>query len=727
MIAQWLLVLKKTNKFYSDIDVSQVTKTNMEELFEKLEKHMKDHSENIDDVESLKYEEHLGSDVAQNQHTEEVDEVVPEVGAENQEGVTAMRYSFLARQEKIYLAEDHEDFRVPLLNKLADLDKVEQKEKDPDAPMFDFEPEEIAAMMDGFPDLVHQASSLRRQPNKEDAQSPEGDNGDSDSPMFDFEPEDIDDMMHGFPDLIHNKSKREASPLSDFVSDDMGLTTSFPDIFMMGKAYGKPVGSMRLPLRLHLLHQFTNVPAQDRRLLGFLFDVMQRSRVLRSVKTHVDGKPHALKTIQALLDDPEERRKLKEAIKYPKMGRSKKMLRKYLGMLRFSGGDIPYGAVEGSKLKHRIVGCTKRYADNTEFLTVSPNNQGNARSIRVCFYSVNNHSFPAKFEEGCHYGKDGEEFIEHLVKDATLLSEGNIEVPPGYLNKSARAGLGHSNPIAFVQENKKLLFDILDILLGITPDNSGFFPKTAGRSKRRSRYYRRRKGIFGHVLSLIGVTEDHQKGHLHWHLTVNAGLSSYALQRFANLPELCQRIAEVLDLAYKSELTPQAHVASLVRRLVVQKRKHWELHESVPNSCSPEDPLIARPNAEKELHPADGHAFSQQDLRKTTEAHASAAQCHANDPHNMTCHKGKWGQTGCRLGMPVAVSESTCGVLLVPRKKQKLNNPIFQACERPSGVEGEWQNCCQMLLSAQEKYAAVGVADCVVKIRRACHWVFLSA
>jgi len=66
----------------------------------------------------------------------------------------------------------------------------------------------------------------------------------------------------------------------------------------------------------------------------------------------------------------------------------------------------------------------------------------------------------------------------------------------------------------------------------------------------------------------------------------------------------------------------------------------------------------------------------------------------------MTCHKGKWGQTGCRLGMPVAVSESTCGVLLVPRKKQKLNNPIFQACERPSGVEGEQQNCYRVLLTA---------------------------
>jgi len=100
------------------------------------------------------------------------------------------------------------------------------------------------------------------------------------------------------------------------------------------------------------------------------------------------------------------------------------------------------------------------------------------------------------------------------------------------------------------------------------------------------------------------------------------------------------------------------------------------------------------------LHPADGHAFSHQDLRKTTEAHASAAQCHANDPHNMTCHKGTWGQTGCRLGMPVAVSASTGGVLLVPRKKQKLNNPIFQACKRPSGVESEQQNCYRVLLSA---------------------------
>ena len=147
------------------------------------------------------------------------------------------------------------------------------------------------------------------------------------------------------------------------------------------------------------------------------------------------------------------------------------------------GGDIPYGAVQGNKLKHRMTGAVKRHSDENSFITISPNNHGNARSVRVSYCSVNNSSFPAQFEEGCPYGRDGEDFIKHMVQDGTVLSDGTIEIPEGHLSKSERAGLGHSNPVAFVSENKRLLRDILDILIGLTPNNSGFYPRSVSKAR----------------------------------------------------------------------------------------------------------------------------------------------------------------------------------------------------------------------------------------------------
>ena len=81
-----------------------------------------------------------------------------------------------------------------------------------------------------------------------------------------------------------------------------------------------------------------------------------------TVKGVVDGRPAALEGIAALLDDPKEREALQEAIKHPKREKSKKMLQKYLSFLRFVGGDIPYGAVEGNKLKHCMIGVVKRHS-----------------------------------------------------------------------------------------------------------------------------------------------------------------------------------------------------------------------------------------------------------------------------------------------------------------------------------------------------------------------------
>ena len=131
-------------------------------------------------------------------------------------------------------------------------------------------------------------------------------------------------------------------------------------------------------------------------------------------------------------------------------------------------------------------------------------------------------TFPAKFEDGCPCETDGQDFIEHMVHDGVVLSEGVVDIPEGHITKSQRAGLGYSDQVAFVSENKRLLFEILDILdislESIQTIQISVPERKENQDKEVTHHYWRRKGILGCSLHLIAVTENHAKGHLHWHL-----------------------------------------------------------------------------------------------------------------------------------------------------------------------------------------------------------------
>ena len=58
------------------------------------------------------------------------------------------------------------------------------------------------------------------------------------------------------------------------------------------------------------------------------------------------------------------------------------------------------------------------------------------------------------------------------------------------------ARLAIENPVAYVEESKLVLRDVLSILFGLKPEH--FFGKTEGKSIRRTKYYKyRHKGIMG--------------------------------------------------------------------------------------------------------------------------------------------------------------------------------------------------------------------------------------
>lgn len=245
------------------------------------------------------------------------------------------RCSHVTNKEEACLNEDKNDFWLTPLRQM--LESMEEKEKEEDELIVELDDDLLAACMNGT--MMRKGLHSRRGPN----------------------------------------------PLSDFDKGDKGLATSFPHDFMLGVAHGKSVGSFTQVHQQHLLNQFTLVPAHDRRLLGFLFDAMQRVKVVQGVEAHVECNEHALNVVGDLLNDPEERKKLKEAIERPGSELSKKVLRKCLSVLRFAGKDVAHRAVEGTKLKFRSLGSGKRCLLPVKFLTLSPKNMSTGRSVRMSF------------------------------------------------------------------------------------------------------------------------------------------------------------------------------------------------------------------------------------------------------------------------------------------------------------------------------------------------------
>ena len=94
--------------------------------------------------------------------------------------------------------------------------------------------------------------------------------------------------------------------------------------------------------------------------------------------------------------------------------------------------------------------------------------------------------------------------MEFLKKASDTIGEGEIDFSP-----AARAAMAMEDPITFAEETKQMLNDVCSILLGIPPED--FFAQVDSESRQKTRYFKCNKGVFGHNLAFIGMTDDHQK------------------------------------------------------------------------------------------------------------------------------------------------------------------------------------------------------------------------
>ena len=448
------------------------------------------------------------------------------------------------------------------------------------------------------------------------------------------------------------ESTRENIPVNEFTATNL-LGKTFPSTFVLGKACGPK--RVRLSSRQlnHLLHQFTNVPSEDFRLLGHLQNVIMRHDVMRGVVAHVKTNARAKADMNALLTDGDRQRELHEAIQNPESDLAQKLMNKCFSHLNFSGKDVDTGALESFKLKSMIMESCKRHSSPpSAFVTLSFNNVDNPRTVRSSFHTVNNDVFPAQFDDDCAFGSTAKDFIEFLRENSCLTA--THEIQQRTLDRSARAAGQMSNPIACVDETRSLPADVCGILFGMPLEH--FFRRDTV-SRRKTWCFTCNKGILGHAQAVTGVMEDHARGTLHFHFIFIGGLSPFVLREYANVPRLCSAIVSVLDSQHKASFPQKSMLVRLVQDCVRFR--------------VPPNPDFAKSTCEmlRAENLLSHHTSEESSIEETTTSVAEADVGKQWHNHMCTCTKGKMGKTGCRLCFPAGLCQSTRAVVLHPSKE----------------------------------------------------------
>ena len=608
-------------------------------------------AEILDDHDVVQREAAVGSDTTQTVQQEVPNQPNGTVGESVPDPYTCSppRVSFVMNNGHASQRNKHDGTNYPFLNALA---RLTNNSGNPEAPE---ETTDSAQSVD--PDNDESGTS-------ESEEATESDN------MSD----DLDDRVRQIQEIVNaqeGRTQRETLPINDFFEKRL-LERAFPVTFLLGRAYGTKGGVLSSPDLQHLLRQFTNIPATDMRLLGYLEDVQTRFETVEGVNAHVKSNKNAVSAVSDLLHNDLAKAELHTAINHPRSQLAKKVLKKYFPHVHFSGRNISHHTFESARFKAECLESCRRYGAPNAFLTLSFNMIDNARAFRCTFRHVSNDAFPAAFEDGSLFGNSPSEFLQKLRMFSHEVDA--QEYAPANLNRSARAKAAMQSPVAYVDETKTLLGHVLSILLGMPPEH--FFDRFSVASRRSTTPVVYHKGILGIGNAVLGVIEDHARGTLHTHLLCFGGVSPFVLQQYANVPAISAQIVKVLDQQYQTRLPNDALLGQVVKDYVKYKVP------GVGKNCAFAS-ILKYPSLDLE------RVFDTLQDRPIMQNIRSISQSTAGNKyhkHTFTCEHGTMGKSGCRLCYERDTIARTLAVLLKPNPDKPSDNkdsaiPSYLVCQ----------------------------------------------
>ena len=86
-------------------------------------------------------------------------------------------------------------------------------------------------------------------------------------------------------------------------------------VFLLGKAYGKWAAKLTQYQRLHLLQQYTNIPAQNRNLQLYMYNTHLRAQSMWKMSAKRKGDHKSIQEIGLLLENKDFQQQIKNGQK----------------------------------------------------------------------------------------------------------------------------------------------------------------------------------------------------------------------------------------------------------------------------------------------------------------------------------------------------------------------------------------------------------------------------
>ena len=338
-------------------------------------------------------------------------------------------------------------------------------------------------------------------------------------------------------------SRRERSPLNDYENGDVTLAKASPDVFIFGRAYGKGP-TLNTFENEHLLMQYTASAASNRPLIFHLFESKWRHGVIGSMHAKVSSNQEGFNLFAGEFSTDEFQAKLQLAITNPSGKEAKYVTKKLVPILNYAGRNSAFGALERNESAGQILALGRRYGCAPAFDTLGIDDVNHPLSIRFALPSSSNHNFPAVVSTASQ--------IE--MRRGIKLKERCDGIP---FNWSDRFQVMINNPVGAAKAYIDVVDDIMTILNSIKPSlrttKTEFKPQDD-------------VGITGSSHAFFGKTETTGSGSLHFHVVKWGGISPELLESVADIPELCKKVAVVLDSMYSAKLNRHEHVQDLVQK-----------------------------------------------------------------------------------------------------------------------------------------------------------------
>ena len=317
-----------------------------------------------------------------------------------------------------------------------------------------------------------------------------------------------------------SKSRRSSAPVNEFEQGDMALVGANPDVFLLGRAYGKKKGTLTQKQTTHLLLQFTNNAASCSNLLFLLFDQKQRHSVIGSMHAKIRHDPAAFEKFTRTFMSKEFQTKIQRSVADPEGRDAKEVLKKLVPILTVGGKRTVFGALERRAAAGEILAMGRMFGPASNFLTVSVDDIHSPGVFRMAFRSCNNLTFPAFCPDSLLTALEiGTKFTCRqngmCIHGEKCLGSGSVPIP---CNWSFLAEKTTENPVSVAQYYKKLIHDLMSILVGIIPASTSDGDRRT-LTTNFGGWGRENLGVIvGTPVAFIGVTETTGKGSLHFHV-----------------------------------------------------------------------------------------------------------------------------------------------------------------------------------------------------------------